>query len=58
MTDMRRRLGVIKERAAEIKRKYTPCNVPSDDDGDIAVLAYLVNYLAVILDKHLESREE
>ena len=55
MTDMQSRLEVIENWASKVKAKHTTDHVPGEPD--IAVLCYLVSYLAKIVRKHLETGE-
>lgn len=57
-TDLQARLCHIEARADEIKRKYTQDKVPADGSDDVAVLCYLISYLAKILGKHLQTGEQ
>ena len=56
MTDLQNRLRVVKNRADEIKAKHTSSRVPDDSD-EIAVLCYLVSYLAGIIESHFDTGE-
>ena len=50
MTDLQTRVQVIRDRAEELRSKDT-------ESGAIKELCYLVDYLASILKKHLETGE-
>jgi hypothetical protein len=60
MTDMRTRVRVVKDRAEKMEaraKEDRARGVHMANQSDVIELAYLVAYLATVMDKHLETGE-